>query len=97
MACLRSDIYELVAESSVLSLVSLLAPLTLGLYWKKASSTGALLSMFLGIISWLIFSFFESDWPALVPATLISFVALISGSLFWPSAKHSAKHSYDKN
>jgi solute:Na+ symporter, SSS family len=93
MACLRSDIYELVSESSVLSLVSLLAPLTLGLYWKRANSTGALLSMVLGIISWIIFSFLETDWPALVPATLISFAALIVGSLFGPSVKYN----YDKN
>jgi SSS family transporter len=93
MACLRSDIYELVSESSVLSLVSLLAPLTLGLYWKKANGVGALLSMILGIASWLIFSFLESDLPALVPATLISFAALILGSLFAPSLKYN----YDKN
>jgi solute:Na+ symporter, SSS family len=93
MACLRTDIYELVSESSVLSLVSLLAPLTLGLYWKRANSTGALLSMVFGIISWIIFSFLETDWPALVPATLISFAALIVGSLFGPSIKYN----YDKN
>jgi SSS family solute:Na+ symporter len=93
MACLRSDIYELVSESSVLSLVSLLAPLTLGLYWKKANGVGALLSMVLGIASWLIFSFLEADLPALVPATLISFAALVLGSLFAPSLKYN----YDKN
>jgi SSS family solute:Na+ symporter len=92
MACLRSNIYELVGESSVLSLVSLLAPLTLGLYWKKANGTGALLGMISGIVSWLIFSSFESEWPALVPATLISFATLILGSLLWPN-----KVDYDKN
>ena len=85
MACLRSNIYELVGESSVLSLVSLFAPLVLGLYWKKASSRGAILSMILGIVSWLIFTFLETAWTALVPATLISFVALIAGSLLYPN------------
>lgn len=85
MACLRSDIYELVGESSVLSLVSLFAPMVMGMYWKKASTAGALLSMFLGIFSWIPFRFFETEWPALVPATLISFVALIAGSFLWPN------------
>ncbi len=32
MACMRSNIYELVGESSILSLVSLFVPLTMGLY-----------------------------------------------------------------
>src|SRR5688572_6042753 len=41
MACMRSNIYELVGESSVLSLVSLFVPLVLGLYWKKSSPAGA--------------------------------------------------------
>ncbi|HEY8935839.1 MAG TPA: sodium:solute symporter family protein [Cyclobacteriaceae bacterium] len=93
MACMRSNIYELVGESSVLSLVSLFAPLTLGLYWKRASSGGALLSMISGIITWLIFYIYETDWPALVPATFISFVALIAGSYVWPNKAEN----YDKS
>jgi Na+/proline symporter len=90
---MRSNIYELVGESSVLSLVSLFAPLTLGLYWKRASSGGALLSMICGIIIWLIFYIYETDWPALVPATFVSFVALIGGSYLWPNRAEN----YDKN
>jgi len=84
MACMRSDIYELVGESSILSLVSLFVPLTFGLYWARASNTGAMISMIAGMGSWIIFEFFETDWPSLIPATLISLVAMISGSLIWP-------------
>jgi SSS family transporter len=84
MACIRSDIYELVGESSILSLVSLFVPLTFGLYWSKSSNTGAMLSMILGMISWIIFEFWEIEWPSLVPATLISLVAMLMGSLIWP-------------
>jgi len=89
MATMRSNIYELVGESSILSLVSLFAPLTLGLYWKRASSTGALLSMVLGIVSWIIFELYETTWPSLVPATLISTGAMIAGSYLWPNNKKS--------
>lgn len=82
MACLRSNIYELVGESSVLSLVSLLAPMVLGLYWKRANANGALLAMVLGTLTLAFFSFFDVGWPALLPATLVSFLAMIGGSLF---------------
>ena len=82
MAILRSNIYHLVGESSILSLVSLFAPLTMGLYWKKANSAGALLSMVCGIVAWIIFEFYETGWPSLLPATIISFVAMIFGSLW---------------
>jgi solute:Na+ symporter, SSS family len=82
MACLRTNIYELVGESSILSLVSLLAPLVLGLYWKRANGNGALLAMVLGTLTLAFFSFYDVGWPALLPATLVSFLAMIGGSLF---------------
>jgi len=90
MACMRSNIYELVSESSILSLVSLFVPLTMGLYWKRSSSAGALISMVIGIVTWIIFEVYESDWPSLVPATLASFVGMVAGSLLWPEKMKSA-------
>jgi SSS family solute:Na+ symporter len=84
MACMRSNIYELVRESSVLSLVSLFIPMALGLYWKKASPAGAFLSMVLGMITWIIFEVLRTDWPGLVPATIASAIGMIVGSLIWP-------------
>jgi Na+/proline symporter len=48
MATLKTNIYELVAQSSTLSLVSLFIPLTMGLYWRKASDFGAVLSIAIG-------------------------------------------------
>jgi Na+/proline symporter len=90
MATQRSNIYELVGESSILSLVSLFAPMAFGLYWKRSSSGGALLSMVLGIVTWIIFEFYETDWPSLVPATLVSMAAMVAGSFIWPK-----KQNYD--
>lgn len=92
MATMRSNIYELVAESSILSLVSLFAPLALGLYWKRSSSAGALLSMVLGIATWIIFETLETEWPSLVPGTLVSIAAMIAGSLLWPTKKTYDHH-----
>jgi len=89
MACLRTNIYHLVGESSILSLVSLFAPLVLGLYWEKASSAGALLSMVSGIAVWIVFEFNETTWPSLVPALLVSLLAMITGSYMWPKIAKS--------
>ncbi len=84
MACLRSDIYKLVGESSVLSLVTLFAPLAFGVYWKKASKAGAMVSIVSGFITWLLFEFVvDTEIHSLVPATMMSVVSLIIGSLLW--------------
>jgi solute:Na+ symporter, SSS family len=85
MATVRSNIYELVGESSILSLVSLFAPLVLGLYWKRSTSIGALLSMVLGTFAWFIFEQLDTGWPSLVPGLVVSTLAMIIGSLVWKS------------
>ena len=90
MACLRSNIYELVGESSVLSLVTLFAPLVFGLYWKKTSSIGAMVSMITGFITWVTFEgFVDSAVRSLVPATIVSVVSLILVSLAFPDKNPS--------
>lgn len=81
MACMRSNIYELVGESSILSLVSLFVPLTLGLYWKRSRSTGAIASMFAGMGTWIVCEILETELPSLIPATLVGLAAMIIGSL----------------
>lgn len=90
MACFRSNIYELVGESSILSLVSLFIPLTLGLYWKRSSSKGALLAMVAGMLTWIIFEAIETSWPSLMPATVVSLLAMIAGSYAWPQEEEKA-------
>lgn len=81
MACIRRDIYELVGESSVLSLVSLFCPMILGMYWKKSTGVAAITSMIAGLASWFYFVNREEIIPALVPATLISLFVMVSVSL----------------
>lgn len=84
MACLRTNIYELVGESSVVTLVSLFVPLVFGLYWKRANGTGAIMAMLAGTVSWLLFSSLETGVPAFMPATLISMTGMVAGSLLFP-------------
>jgi solute:Na+ symporter, SSS family len=66
LALLKSNIYELVGESSALSLVSLFIPLVMGLYSRRATATAAILSMLLGIGAWLLALFLETTINPLV-------------------------------
>lgn len=54
MATSGKSIYELAADSSSFILVCLFAPLTFGIYWKRSSSLGALLSMGFGLLAWYL-------------------------------------------
>jgi Na+/proline symporter len=76
----KSEIYELVGESSALSLVALFVPLVSGLYWKKASALGAILSMTLGTGVWTYFEFYENDIPSMIWGLLASIVGMFIGS-----------------
>ncbi len=82
MTFIKTNIYELVGEASALSLVALFVPLTAGLYWKKANKIGAILSMVLGTISWLIALNIDLGVPPAVFGFIISLLAMFFGSLF---------------
>lgn len=85
MASRDSNIYELVAGASILLLVSLFAPLTAGLYWKKASKTGAILSMFIGMGVYWIFDILEIEIASHIFGLLASIFAMIVGSYLFPN------------
>jgi SSS family transporter len=88
MATMRTNIYELVGESSILSLVSLFVPLTFGLYWSRSNPLGATLAMSIGLLGWVIFEYlFPLSIPSLIPATLLSILGMVAGSLFLPNTK----------
>jgi Na+/proline symporter len=81
MALSGSSIYELVALSSVMSLVSLFVPLVAGLYWKKASSLGALLAIGVGMLAWVWCEYIiPTEWPSLLYGLFASTVAMVVGS-----------------
>ena len=88
MAMMRNNIYELVGESSALSLVSLFTPLIAGLYWRRASAAGAMTSMIAGMLVWLVSLYLLPEEPAEdasiwmhIPPMLYGFAAGISGMI----------------
>ena len=82
---LESDasIYQMVQNAYKVTLVSAFAPLVLGLFWKRATTAGALLSVVLGLVTWLLLEAVAPE--ALVPPQLIglaaSFLGMVVGSL----------------
>lgn len=85
MAMANSNIYDLVAQSSALSLVSLFVPLTAGLYWKRTSNWGCLLSIICGMGTWLLYEFWlPGEIPSLVLGLLVSIIGLLLGTFLLP-------------
>lgn len=76
------SVYELVAWTYSLVLVTIFAPLAFWLYWKKANSLWAMLAM---IIWWLTYLKMEyySDWEFIIPALLVWLLASIFGMILW--------------
>jgi len=81
MAMGGSRVFELVGESYILGLVSLLVPMFAAIYWKKSTPTGAMLSMIFGMGIWVMFEFIiEINIPAMVPALMASIAGMLAGS-----------------
>jgi Na+/proline symporter len=92
---LESDasIYQMVQNAYKVTLVSAFAPLALGLFWKRATTAGALLSVVLGLVTWLLLEAVAPE--ALVPPQLVglaaSFLGMVVGSLAMRPA-HAQPH-----
>ena len=73
----RSTMYEMVQDSSGVTMVSCLVPLVAGLYWKRANIPGAVLSVALGLVVWGGAELFVPD--ATLPPLLVGLLASIAG------------------
>ena len=80
------SIYDLAADSSAMTLVTLFFPLFLGLYWKKSSTPAALASMIVGLLVWLSYDriFLESNFPSAIVAAFSSLLTMIVFSIAFP-------------
>lgn len=83
MAIERGNIFELVGESYILALVTLLVPMFCAVYWKKrANAVGAILSMLFGITAWALFEFaLDVEFPSLFAGLGASVIGMVGGSL----------------
>lgn len=83
MAAEQGNIFELVGESYILALVTLLVPMFCAVYWKKrANSAGAIASMLLGISAWAVFEYaLQTEFPSLFAGLGASVAGMVGGSL----------------
>ncbi len=76
-----TSIYELVSGAYQVPLVGAFVPLVFGLYWKRATTQGALTSVVLGLGTWLAFVLTPS-WSEAFPQQLAGVVAALAGMVF---------------
>jgi Na+/proline symporter len=86
MAQASNNIYELVAESSAISLVTLFIPMIYGLYFSKASTLPAILSMAVGTCIWFYALSYSTEYPPVLLGLGGSFCGLLIG-IFWKYIK----------
>jgi SSS family transporter len=73
----RSTMYEMVQNAYNVTLAGAFVPLLAGAYWKRATTQGALLSILLGIGTWLSAGILAPD--SIVPGNLLGLFASVIG------------------
>jgi len=78
-----TPIYEMVSGAYQVTLVGAFVPLVAGLYWKRASTQGAVFSIILGLLTWGIFVATPAgaELPGQLMGLLASLVGMVLGSL----------------
>jgi solute:Na+ symporter, SSS family len=93
----KSTMYEMIQNAYKVTLVGAFVPLTAGMFWRRATSLGALLSVLAGFAVWLALEFTMKD--ALVPPQIGGLIASIIGMIVGTMmskpeySKHHAHHA----
>jgi SSS family transporter len=93
-----TPIYDLVSSAYQVTLVGAFVPLVMGLYWKPATTQGAITSVAAGITTWVLFFPQITSWgeafPGQLAGLLAAFVGMVVGSLApqWLRNRHDADH-----
>ncbi len=77
-----TSIYEMVSGAYQVTLVGAFVPLVFGLYWKKATTQGALFAIVMGLLTWLLFMLTPAgeEFPAQLAGVLASLAGMLIGS-----------------
>ncbi|WKB52166.1 sodium:solute symporter family protein [Eleftheria terrae] len=91
-----TSIYEMVSGAYQVTLVGAFVPLAAGLYWKRATTQGAMLSIVLGIASWIVLGQLPAgeQFPPQLAGVLMGLVGMVVGSLApqWLTNRHGSHH-----
>jgi solute:Na+ symporter, SSS family len=78
-----ATIYKLVVNTYKVTLVAAFVPLAAGLFWKRATTQGALCAIAAGLVAWIgseSLSTEASVWPPQLIGLLMATVGMILGS-----------------
>ncbi len=84
-----ATIYKLVVSTYKVTLVAAFIPLFAGLYWKRATTQGALWAIVAGLTSWLVLEFVSQPtdvWPPQLVGFAMAGLGMLAGSL-WPNQR----------
>ena len=92
-----TPIYEMVSGAYQVTLVGAFVPLVFGLYWEKASTQGAIFSIVLGLLTWLLFLATPAgeQFPAQLAGILAALAGMVLGSVV-PQAIRNSHASHHK-
>jgi solute:Na+ symporter, SSS family len=82
-----TSIYDLVSTAYQVTLVGAFVPLVMGLYWKRATTQGAIASLAAGIVVWILFfpqvggEALSKLFPGQLAGLLAAIVGMVAGSL----------------
>jgi Na+/proline symporter len=78
-----TPIYDMVSGAYQVTLVGAFVPLAAGLYWKRATTQGAVSSIVLGVATWLFFLATDlgTHFPPQLAGVLLAVVGMVAGSL----------------
>jgi len=79
----RSTMYEMVQNAYKVTLVSCIVPLAAGIYWKRATGVGAMLSVVFGLASWGVAELTapQATLPPQLVGLAFSLLGMVLGSL----------------
>lgn len=79
----NASIFKMVENAYKITLVAAFVPLAFGLYWKRANTQGALVSIVMGLVSWLLMEklYLGNIWPPQLVGLLMSVAGMLIGSL----------------
>ncbi len=89
------SIYQMVENAYQVTLVAAFVPLAAGVYWRPATTQGALLAMLLGLVTWLGLAYADPDgfWPPQFAGLMMSLLGMLLGSLSPWQLVHRGRHT----
>lgn len=87
-----TSIYEMVSGAYQVTLVGAFIPLVFGLYWKRATTQGAVFAIVLGLVTWLLF--LATPAGEVFPAQLAGLIAALVGMLVGSVGPQAIRNSH---